>query len=242
MSLFSQNNPSEGNSSKVCHVYPFTDAAASLNKPGYRNVVIRWKSRKDDTGKVIPAHTPVLVSIPVHEIVCVEGALQGMMQDCYNAQCDALVRAYIEDEMKNNYNLTGYNIPESKITSSDVLKYYNDTKTDGRGAGKLSSAMISEWFGATLENKLASAFLEKSGKTEDELSVDDITRLESAVSRYKEQFTKLAAPSVKLKGNVLDQIERALALVDGDAISVRLMGVINKARNAREDVELEELL
>lgn len=242
MSLFSQNNPSEVNSSKVCHVYPFTDALNSVVKNGYRNVVIRWKSRKDDTGKVIPAHTPVLVSVPLYEVQCTNGNLQGMLQDAYNTQIDLLVRSYIEHEITSNYNLTAYGITEELLNANNVVLYYEAQNADGRGAGKLSSKGIAEWFSTSLENKLASAFISKSGIQENDLTVDQITKLEGAVSRYRDSMMKLAAPSVKLKGNVLDQIERALALVDGDAMSVRLLGVITKARNAREDVELEELL
>lgn len=242
MSMFSPASPNASIAMKVCHVYPYTDTIAAQNITGYRNTVVRWKSRTQEDGTKVPAHTPVLVSVPVHEIVTTDGCLQSMLQDAYNTQQDALVRWYIEMEMRTNYNLTSYNIPEKDISRDAVAQFYNDLASDGRGAGKLSSKGIAEWFYSNLENKLANLFLEKSGVKEDDLSVEQITKLEGAVLRYKDMFMKLAAPKVTLKAGVLDQLEKALKIVDGDAMGARLYGVITKARSAKEDVELEDLL
>lgn len=241
MSLF--NTGTSNGASKVCHVYPYTPTLEAQNITGYRNVVIRWKSRTLEDGTKVPAHTPVLVSVPVYEVVCADGRLQGMMQDAYDSAQDTLVRAHIEAEMAVNYNLTSYGILESALAPDMVVLHYDDMNKDGRsGGGKLSKDLIGSWFVCALENKLAAAFLEKSGTSENGLTVAQIQKLEDAVGRYKESFMRLAAPSVKLKGNVLDQLSRALSICeDGDVMVTRLAGVITKARNVKDEYELDAL-
>lgn len=222
-------------------VFPFTEAMRTV-PVGMRCCIIRWKSKKDVSGKEIPARSAVAVHLPLFNELPLGNALNELFQDAFELQQDLLVRSLIEEHLQGSPNLSAFSLTDAQVGRNAVVAFH----AAGAGAreGKLSKEQITTWFRGTLADSISAAFLGKMGITDDaQVTPQVVSRIEGAVSGYSEAFGRLSAPSVRLKMELLSQLEKALDLVpQEDTMAARLRGVINKARNTKEPEGLLELL
>lgn len=221
------------------HSVDVFNAASSKPCDGQRLVVIHYKSRKDESGKILPKFPSLCVSIPFIRLTVSAGSENNAAISAINAATislwesiqDAVIRQLIDQRRgkENPSTSAKLNISDDEISLASCAQFAAAT-----GNGKLSAESINQWFDSYLTEPLMAALLASDSTRTD----DQITAI---LTNYRLALSKLAAVQPGLNAATQQQLRKAIAhSPEGDQMAERLITKLD-AMNKSNEILLDAL-
>ena len=208
--MFSDNQTSD---TYIVRLY--TDSVRP-EAPNHRLVILRWKTRKDETtGREtkLPARS---VSIPRTSInvdpVILRDALQEAWETMQNEHIKSLVEAEFERNPSSISNV--FSINASDITASAISTARAAETSSG---GKLNKNKVEEWISETgLDAVLTLAIANAAFPGVSTLDASQEAKISAAVIQRVRMLSSLTSPATSYQPHIVNQLQKTLDLVSDD--------------------------
>lgn len=113
----------------------------------------------------------------------------------------------VQDKIIRELHLTGVaSVKPEQVSIASIISYLESTTTTSR----LSGDDIKAWFDADMKEGLLFAFVESMGLDADNISEEDLQRVEIVVGAYRGKFAMLASGKTVFKVEDIEQLTKAL--------------------------------